>query len=90
MRSMQWLLILRACARTITGLGSTDQCHAVPYVTMSNLANLNVAMRGALLSVLEVHLMCVGAGPTLDYADATAFLAVFQPAIDMVLARRLN
>ena len=54
---------------------------AVPYVRMSNLANLNVAMRGARLSVLEVHLMCVGAGPTMDYADATAFLAAFQPAI---------
>jgi len=54
---------------------------AVPYVTMSNLANLNVAMRGARLSVLEVHLMCVGAGPTMDYANATAFLAAFQPAI---------
>jgi hypothetical protein len=51
---------------------------AVPHVTMSNLANLNVAMRGARLSVLGVQLMCVGAGPT---TDATAFLAAFQPAI---------
>jgi hypothetical protein len=63
---------------------------AVPYVTMCNLATINEVMRGGLLSVLEVHLMCVGAGPTLDYADATAFLAAFQPAIDMVLARRRN
>jgi hypothetical protein len=34
--------------------------------------------------------MCVGAGPTLDFADATAFLATFQPAIDMALRRRIN
>jgi hypothetical protein len=63
---------------------------AVPYVMMCNLANLNAAMRGGLLDVIEVELMCVGAGPTLDYADATAFLAAHQPAIDMALARRLN
>ena len=37
---------------------------AVPYVTMCNLANLNAAMRGGLLEVIEVHLMCVGAGNT--------------------------
>jgi hypothetical protein len=63
---------------------------AVPYVTMANLATINVAMRGAFLSVLEVHLMAVGGGPTLDFADATAFLATFQPAIDMALRRRIN
>jgi hypothetical protein len=63
---------------------------AVPYVTMCNLANINAAMRGGLLSVIEVQLMCVGGGPTLDYADAAAFLAAYQPAIDMALARRLN
>jgi hypothetical protein len=28
--------------------------------------------------------------PTLDYADATAFLAAFRPVIDMALRRRLN
>jgi hypothetical protein len=74
--------------RGLQRIGAT--LDAVPYVTMSNLANINVAMRGALLSVFEVHLMCVGAGPTLDYADARAFLAAFQPAIEKVLARRLN
>jgi hypothetical protein len=37
-----------------------------------------------------MHLMCVGGGPTLDFADATAFLAGFRPMIDMALARRLN
>ena len=34
--------------------------------------------------------MCVGAGPTLDFADAKAFLAGFQPMIDMALKRRLQ
>jgi hypothetical protein len=63
---------------------------AVPFVTMCNLSNINAAMRGGLLEVIEVNLMCVGGGPTLDYADATAFLAAFQPAIDMALERRLN
>jgi hypothetical protein len=38
---------------------------AVPYVTMCNLANLDAALR-ELLDLIEVHLMCVGAGPTLD------------------------
>jgi hypothetical protein len=63
---------------------------AVDYGTMCNLANINAAMRGGLLEVIEVQLMCVGAGPTLDYVDATAFLAAYQPAIDMALARQLN
>ena len=56
---------------------------------MCNLANINAAMHGGLLEVIEVRLMYVGAGPTLDFADATAFLAEFKPMIDMALARRL-
>jgi hypothetical protein len=55
---------------------------AVPYLTMCNLANLAAALRG-LLDLIEVHLMCVGAGPTLDHADAAAFLAGFEPMIDV-------
>jgi hypothetical protein len=43
-----------------------------------------------LLSVIDVHLLAVGGGPTLDFSDATAFLAEFQPMIDMALRRRLN
>ena len=56
----------------------------------ANLANLNAAMRGGLLDLIEVRLMCVGAGPTLDYPDAAAFLATFQPLIDLALRRRLQ
>ena len=61
---------------------------AVPFVTVCNLANLNTAMRGGLMEVIEVHLMCVGAGPTLDFADATAFLAGFETMIEKMRRRR--
>ena len=50
---------------------------AVDYVVFANLANLNAAMCGGLMSVIEVHLMCVGGGPTLDFQDAAGFLAGF-------------
>ena len=62
----------------------------VPYVTMCNLANLNAAMRGELLDLIEVRLMCVGAGPRLDHADAAAFLAGFETIIEKVRRRRLQ
>jgi hypothetical protein len=62
----------------------------VDYVLLSNLANLDAAMRGGLLEVIEVHLMCVGAGPTLDFVDAAAFLAGFETMIDEVRRRRLQ
>jgi hypothetical protein len=35
-------------------------------------------MRGGLLDLIEVGLLAVGGGPTLDYADATALLAGFE------------
>ena len=63
---------------------------AADYVTYANLANINAAMRGGLLEVIEVHLLAVGGGPTLDFADASAFLARLQPLIDMALKRRLQ
>ena len=60
----------------------------VDYIYFANLANINAAIRGGLLEVIEVHLMCVGGGPTLDFTDATAFLAGFKPIIDMAVRRR--
>src|SRR6476620_3299684 len=51
---------------------------AVPFVTMCNLANLDAAVGGGPMEVIEVRLMRVGAGPTLDYADAAAFLARYE------------
>jgi hypothetical protein len=77
-----------ACHRGLERIGATVD--AVDYVTFANLANLNAALRGELLSLIEVQLMCVGAGPTFDFADASAFLAGFQPMIDMALKRRLQ
>ena len=59
-------------------------------MTMCNLANLNAALRGGLLDLIEVQLMCVGGGPTLDYADAAAFLAAFEPMIEKARRRRLQ
>src|SRR6476660_7121272 len=55
---------------------------AVPFVTFCNLSNLNAAMRGGLLDLIEVHLLAVGGGPTLDFADAAEFLAGFEPLIE--------
>jgi hypothetical protein len=63
---------------------------AVPYVTFCNLANLDAALRGGLLDLIEVGLLAVGGGPTLDYADAAAFLAGFETVIENVRRRRLQ
>ena len=67
-----------------------DTLDAVPYVTMCNIANLNAAMRGGVLDLIEVRLLAVGAGPTLDYADAASFLAGFETMIEKVRRRRLQ
>ena len=63
---------------------------AVPFVTMCNLANLDVAMRGGLLDLIELGLLAVGAGPTLDFDDATAFLAEFGTVIEKARMRWLH
>lgn len=47
-------------------------------------------MRGALIEIVEVRLMTVGGGPTLDYADATTFLAQFERLIDVARKRKIN
>ena len=62
----------------------------VDYILYANLANIDTAMRGELMSLIEVKLMCVGAGPTLDFADAAAFLAEFNKLIDVVRKRYLH
>ena len=77
-----------ACLRGIERIAATVD--AVDYVTYANLANLNTALRGGLLDLIEVQLKCVGGGPTLDFEDAAEFLARFQPAIAAVLRRRLQ
>ena len=62
----------------------------VDYITYANLANLNTALRGWLLALIEVQLKCVGGAPILDFQDAAEFLARFQPVIDAALSRRLQ
>jgi hypothetical protein len=47
-------------------------------------------MRGGLLDLIEVRLMCVGGGPKLDYESATAFLAAFEPVIEQARRRMLQ
>ena len=69
---------LLAIAKTIDG---------VDYINLCNLATLNEVTHGALLQAIEVKLTCIGAGPELDYADASAFFSELQSAIDAVLKR---
>ena len=77
-----------ACYRGLERIAATVD--AVDYVTYANLANLNTALRGGLLDLIEVQLKCVGGGPSLDFEGAAEFLARFQPAIDAVLRRRFQ
>ena len=67
-----------------------DTLDAVTFVTMCNLSNINAAMRGELLDLIEVGLLSVGGGPTRDFAHATAFLAGFEAVIEKVRRRRLQ
>ena len=69
----------------------------VPYATFANIANIDEAMMkrtgSGVMRVLELQLRAVGCGPELDYPDAAALLAVFQPVIDTVLElkrRKIN
>ena len=47
-------------------------------------------MRGGLMQIIEVHLLAVGGGPTLDFEDAAAFLAGFETVIEKVRKRWLQ
>jgi len=40
--------------------------------------------------IIELHLLAVGGGPALDYADAAAFLAGFETMIEKVRTPRLQ
>ena len=71
-------------------MGSSGTVDAVPFLTWCNLSNLDTALRGGVLSMIEVQLMCVGGGPTLDCDDATAFLAGFESMIENVRKRQLQ
>ena len=48
-----------ACRRGLERIGATVD--AVDYVTYANLANINAALRGGLLSLIEVRRLLLGA-----------------------------
>ena len=67
------------------------------YVLLVNLATLDLALKrrtgSSLISIIETHLRAVGAGPSLDFQNADAFLAQFAPMVDAALElkrRRAN
>jgi len=60
----------------------------ITYLRQSGEPQHGIAWR--ILDLIEVQLKCVGGGPTLDFQDATEFLARFQPAINAALRRRLQ
>jgi len=63
----------------------------LPLATLANLANIDAAMRGRVARrVRGPSAFAVGGGPTLDFADATAFLARFEAMIEQVRRRRLQ
>ena len=76
--------------RRSTSRASADRRDTGRGAVRDVLANLNTAMRGGLLDLIEVGLLAVGGGPTLDYADATALLAGFETVIEKVRRRRLQ
>jgi hypothetical protein len=95
--------IEEAIANPVSSIEQHHQCleriaatlDAVPYVVMCNLSNLDLAWRKRLggmsfMSVIEVYLMCAGGGPTLDYADATTFLALFERMVEQAHRQRLQ
>jgi hypothetical protein len=84
----QWANCAEAQRRTLRRIAET--LHAVPDVTMHNLVVIDIATRGVVMAAIKVKLLAVGAGPTLDYSNATVFLNELQPLVDMVFERRIN
>jgi AmiR/NasT family two-component response regulator len=62
----------------------------INVVRIAKTRNLFVRVYAIDPDVIVIDLENPGAGPALDFADAAAFFAAFQPMIDMALARRLN
>ena len=67
---------------------------AVPLIVFANLANVDLALTRrtgcGLMPIIEVHLLAVGTGPTLDHLDAAAFLTPFTDIVEKVRARKIN
>ena len=68
-----------------------DTLDAVPFVTLCNLANLNTAMRGGLLDLIEVRLMCGRWWPDTRLCRARwTSSPCLSPMIEKVRQRMLN
>lgn len=76
-----------ACRRGPARIGDT-----VDYITVCNLANLDAAIHGLLLDVIEVQLKFVGKGFALDmFTDATAILeGIHRPFLNFLKEQRLH
>ena len=79
-----------ACRRGLTRLA--ESVDAVDYIIYCNLSNINAAMHGLLLDVIEVQLRLIGKGFVLPFADsATAFLeAMHRPMFNLCRKKRLH
>lgn len=66
----------------------------VDYTLLANLSNLDAALQNrtgtGLIDIIAVHLLAVGGGPTLDHADAAAFLRPFERMVDLARKWRIN
>jgi hypothetical protein len=64
-----------------SGLDCLSSSHFDPYATSADSPNKQLTVFNGFAANCYL---------TLDYADATAFLAVLQPMIDVALTRRVN
>lgn len=77
-----------AVRRELRRIGST--LNAVSVVTWLNLRTLDVVTNGAVMATIRAKLLSAGSGPSLDTADAAAFLADFQLLTKKLRGGRLN
>jgi len=61
-----------------------------PATVSASALALHLDCSRTYIEKIEVWLFAVGAGPTLDHADAAAFLAGFEPLIEKARRRLLQ
>jgi hypothetical protein len=64
-----------------------------PFVVFCNLANLDAAIKRTgtgLMPLNELRLMATGAGPSLDFKNATELLAPLANIVEQVRRRKIN
>ena len=75
--------------RSVAKPVSRPRSRKAATVSASALA-LHLDCSRTYIEKIEVWLFAVGAGPTLDHADAAAFLAGFEPLIEKARRRLLQ